>query len=186
MLNKVALLIIAIVFSSVAQAQNPPEVSRVPLQEMAKLKLLSGKWNMVVEASFDEGKTWQTTPPATVTLDYRHKNMMLAEIPDDLSTPGFHMESYITYDQYRKVFRKAAVDDVWGIMDLYEGKFNGEELVMTNLKSGTLFPVGEGKWRAFRLTIELASPKRLITIEKSDDNGKSWQPAFKAHYEKIG
>lgn len=177
--------------SSGAQSQDTPtqgkvpQESVVPLAALKKLEILSGKWQLVVDMSFDNGKTWQSSPPAVVDIHTRHKGLMLAEYPQDLNSPGFHMETYITYDQYRKVYRKAAIDDVWGIMDLYEGTIQNDMLVMTNVKAGTFFPVGNDVWRAFRLTMELTSPKRTLTIEKSDDGGATWQPAFIANYSLI-
>ncbi len=136
-----------------------------------------------VYKSKDGGKTWQPTPPQIVQISPGHKGMMLEEKPMDLSTPGFHMHSFITYDQYRKVYRKAAIDDVWGIMDIYEGNLKDGNLVLTNLKSKTYFPISEKVWRGFRLNIELKSPSRTMLIEKTDDDGKSWQPAFKVEYQ---
>jgi hypothetical protein len=107
---------------------------------------------------------------------------MLAEIPADLTSPAFHMETYITFDQYRDVYRKVAVDDVWGIMDIYDGVREGDSIVFTNLRSGTTFPVNDGVWRNFRLTLQLASPERSFLVEKSDNNGVSWEPAFRSTY----
>ena len=71
------------------------------------------------------------------------------------------------------------------LWDLYEGTLSDNKLVFTNLKSGTFFPVGDNVWRAFRLTMELTAPKRQMVIEKSDDGGQSWQPAFIAQYERV-
>lgn len=173
-------------FSVVATAEgNRPPVSEKPYAMMQKLAPLIGKWSMQTEITNDGGATWQKVPVQTVNVSFRHKDLLLAEVPETTDGPGFHMESYISYDQYRKSYRKAAVDDVWGIMDVYEGNEHHEEkdkIVFTNLKSGTFFPIAEGVWRGFRLTMEIASPTRTMMIEKTDDDGKSWQPAFRVTY----
>jgi len=182
-----ALLLISCLFWSVggSAAQDRPSVSEKPYQMMQKLAPLAGRWELVVEIKQEDGDGWQAIPPQTVDITYRHKDMLLAEIPSDTSAPGFHMESYIAYDQYRKVFRKAAVDDVWGIMDMYEGTLDGDKLVLTNLKADTSFPIRDGVWRHFRLTLELASPMRTMQIDKSDDGGETWQPAFRSTYTRL-
>lgn len=167
-----------------AQDGTRPQASEKPYAMMQKLKPLEGHWSMVTEMTQDAGKTWQAFPAEEVDLHLRHKGMILAEIPADITSPGFHMETYISFDQYREVYRKAAIDDVWGIMDMYEGTLEGNSIVFTNLKSGTTFPAGEGKWRNFRLTLELTTPTRRLHIEKSDDAGASWQPAFRVTYTK--
>ena len=165
-----------------AQESKRPPVSEKPFSMMQKLNVLEGRWAMVTEITQDDGNTWQAMPASEVVIQLRHKGMILAEVPADTSTPGFHMETYITYDQYRKVFRKAAIDDVWGIMDLYEGTFQEDAIVFDNVASGTTFPIAKGVWRNFRLRLELKSPERKFLIEKSDDAGQTWQPSFRITY----
>ena len=163
----------------IAEEQNP---SKVPHAAMQKLAFMQGDWMSVTEYTADDGKNWQVVAQAPAKVEFRQKELMLAELPVDTSTPGFHMETYITYDQYRKVYRKAAIDDAWGLMDMYEGTWQGDKLILDNLKSGTFFPNGDGTWRAFKLTIEKGEVKRLIHVDKSDDGGKSWQPSFRVTY----
>lgn len=167
---------------SSAQDEVVPAVSKAPLQAMQRLAPLVGSWSMTVFVTPDDGETWNPSPSQAVDLEFAHKGFVLEEIPTELHSPGFHMRTYLAYDQYRKVYRKVAFDDVWGVPDLYEGNFKGDQLVLTNLRSGTLFPVADGKWRGFRLTLELKEDQRWMWIEKTDDEGGSWQPAFKVEY----
>lgn len=184
--RKCILFLGTIALFSIGNAQDDavPAVSQVPLQAMQRLTPLAGAWDMTVFTTSDDGATWNPGPGQVVNLQFAHKGFMLEEIPKALDGPGFHMRSYLTYDQYRKVYRKAALDDVWGILDLYEGKLEGDRLVLTNLESGTFFPVADGKWRGFRLTLELKEDNRWIWIDKTDDEGASWQPAFKIEYKR--
>lgn len=182
------LLLLAIFCGSLqaaAQENEVPQASLQPLAQMQKLRLLTGHWNVVLEVTEDEGKTWTSMPTEKVKIAYRHKNMILSEIPADLSSPAFHMETHVTYDQFRNIYRKAAVDDVWGIMDIYDGALTNDTIVFTNLRSGTTFPIAENTWRNFKLTYQLASPVRTLVVEKSDDKGETWQAAFKATYTLI-
>ena len=179
---KPALILIAACLINSTLSAEPAQVSKIPQEKMQALAVLTGQWAMAVSITEDDGKTWQTTPAQAVDIRLSHKGMLLEEVPQDLSSPGFHMHSLISYDQYRKVYRKAATDDVWGIMDMYEGNIEDEKLVLTNLKSKTYFPISENIWRGFRLTLELKPNHRTLWIEKTDDDGKTWQAAFKADY----
>ncbi|WP_417460852.1 DUF1579 family protein [Kordiimonas sp.] len=184
-MKKLSLLLSALLVLTIpVTAQDRPKVSEKPYAMMQKLAPLAGEWSMVNEYSPDGGKTWSKAPAAVVSVEFRLKGMLLAEKPDDLDTPGFKLETDLSYDQYRDVYRKAVVDDTWGIMDVYEGTLEGDKLVMTNLKSGTTFPMGNGVERAFRLTIKIATPKRMMTIDASDDGGTTWMPAYKLTYSK--
>ena len=171
-----------VIQSQIGLAQSAPAESIVPLDMMAELSVLEGRWEMTMEVVNEETGVWQTLAPEMVDLTFRQKGLMLAEIPADLSSPAFHMETYITFDQYRNVYRKVAVDDVWGIMDIYDGSREGDSIVFNNLRSGTTFPVADGVWRNFRLTLQLSSPTRTFLVEKSDNSGESWEPAFRSTY----
>lgn len=183
-------LLLALIFLSPwamsAAAQDAvPEPSKEPLAAMERLAGMLGTWQMVTDYSPDNGKTWQKSPPARAELKLRQKGMMLVETPLDTDQPGFHLESIFGYDQYRDVYRLVAIDDYWGIVDLYEGTIDGNRLVVTNLKSGTFFPIDENTSRAFRIAIDLTGDTRQMVIHKSDDGGKTWQPNFTITYTKI-
>ena len=94
---------------AIAQAPEIPEVSRVPLAKMQALEMLAGHWQMTVYVTEDGGETWTPTPPQEVELRFAHKGMMLEEVPGDLDSPGFHMHTFITYDQYRQVYRLSLI-----------------------------------------------------------------------------
>ncbi|MEE4192797.1 MAG: hypothetical protein V2I66_14545 [Halieaceae bacterium] len=165
--------------SVTAQDVDPGAKAR---SQMDRLKVLEGEYRLVVHVTNDDGATWQQGPAQKVEIRLRHNGLLLEELPVELAEQGFHMNTYLTFDQYRSVFRKAAIDDVWGVMDIYQGKIADGTLVLTNLESGTLFPVGPDTWRGFRLSLPLVSGERTMLIEKTDDLGKSWQPAFKSVY----
>lgn len=148
--------------------------------------MLSGDWSVTIYTSEDDGDTWTAAGTEPVSIKFGHKGFMLEEVPGDLTTPGFHMHTFITYDQYRGVYRKAALDDIWGILDLYEGNIVDNKLVLDNLKSGTFFPIDEKTWRGFRLTLDLQPSNREMLVESTDDNGETWQARFKMHYVSRG
>lgn len=185
-MKKIFTLLAALaLWSSEALAQNEiPAVSKAPHAAMEKLSVLTGDWLMTAEYSADDGQTWSKGEPEHIKLSYRQKNLMLHEVPMNTDRPGFHTEIFIAYDQYRKLYRLIAVDDAWGLPDVYEGKLEDGKLVVTNLKSGTFFPMDENVWRGFRITLELNAAKRMMVVDKTDDNGKSWQPNFRITYVK--
>lgn len=162
-------------------AQSP---SDIPKTQMKTLAPLLGIYETVTEFSPDGGTTWQAGPAKKIEISLRQKGLMMAEVPLDTSGPGFHMENYLTFDQYRKVYRKAAIDDTWGVMDIYEGSFKDGQLTLTNLKSRTTFPTETGE-RFFKLMIEVKSGPRWMYIHASEDGGKSWQPSFRVSYTPV-
>ena len=177
-------LVTAFIFPASAQ-EEVPAPSRKPLAAMQKLEQLVGTWEQLSEYSPDNGKTWQKSPPARVEFSFRQKGLMLAEIPLDTHQPGFHLETFFGYDQYREVYRLVAIDDMWGLVDLYEGNIEDGKLVVTNLNSCTFFPIGPDQWRAFRISLDLHGAERKMVVDKSDDGGKTWQDNFRITYKKL-
>ena len=164
--------------------QQRPQVSIKPFKMMSQLSGLKGIWDLQTLYSDDGGDNWKDMGSVPIEIGFDQKDLMLYERPLEPNMKGFNMVSYITYDQYRKVFRKAAIDDVWGIMDIYTGNIENDKLVLTNLDSGTVFPEKDGRSRGFRLTLELKGNIRTMTIDATLDEGKTWQPNFKNIYSK--
>ena len=171
--------------ASADQPMQAPSVSKKPLEMMSKLSGLVGLWQMQTLYSPDGGAHWQDMGTVPVEIGYEQKQLMLHERPVQANTASFNMTSFITYDQYRKVYRKAAIDDVWGVMDLYTGSIENDRLVLTNLELGTLFPEPDGRLRGFKLSLELSGDQRVMMIDATLDNGESWQPSFKVIYTKL-
>lgn len=175
----IALLLIS---SSVSAEVERPKDSQKPYAMMQKLAPLVGTWSMVRERTMDGGKTWETYPATTIQVQYKQKSLMLEEAAVTLENNGFHMSIYISYDQYQQVYRQAAMEDYWGLMDISEGQLDGNTLVFTNTKSRTYYPMEGGRLRALKLRVELKSPSRMIYIDESYDEGNSWSPSFRIQY----
>lgn len=181
-----SLLIVLAFLSPAGNAQDTvPEVSKAPLQAMQALASWEGKWMVQMRYSPDNGATWQDLPPAEHEFKFREKGLILSEAPLEVNPTTFQSATYYSYDQYRQTYRVAVMDDTWGIIDIYEGNITDNKLVLTNLKSGTFFPIGNGVWRGFKLMIDLTGDtQRSFIIHKTDDGGKTWQPNFKVSYKK--
>lgn len=159
--------------------------SAEPQNRLALLEGLEGRWSMTAFMTSDGGDSWSQLSQTTVTIQYIHNNMVLKEEVENPASDAFNMLSFITWDQYRSVYRKAAIDDYWGIMDIYSGDIDDNRLVLDNLESGTFFPVESGQWRSFRLSIDLSGDERTMLVEASDDGGANWEPAFRSEYVRI-
>jgi len=186
-INMVFIMLMAVTFLSAQDKPSKrPSVSEVPYKKVQALSVLEGNWEVQTKYSPDGGATWSASPAHQVQVEIMHKGMVLAEQVLQPTNEGFTIMSFLSYDQYRNVYRFAAIDDVWGLMDIYEGTIQNEKLVLTNLKAKTFFPIGDGKWRGFRLILELKDHARKMIIDATDDYGESWKPAFIVDYKKVG
>ncbi len=83
----------------------------------------------------------------------------------------------ISYDNVRRINRVSLMDDVVGLMDIYEGRIYESGLAATNIGPGTWFPDGNSGKRHFKLRIEnTGTNSALIAVDTTTDNGMTWAP----------
>lgn len=183
MIKKSFILFALFTLPSAAQEQDP---GLTPREKMTALDYMLGTWSQTLHYSPDQGDTWQTLPPKTVTASKIMKDMAIEQKPVDLEAKGFNLLDHFTYDQYRNVYRLSIIDDTWGLMDLYEGTLVDDKLIVTNVKSGTTFPTESGGQRFFKLIFAGTAQARSLVIDSSEDGGQNWHPNFKVEFTKTG
>ena len=159
---------------------NDPGVE--PRSRVALLNGWKGDWVLSTAYSQDGGSTWQNMPENLVTYTSIQKGMAIRETVSDPTIAGFHSELTFSFDQYRNHYRLSLLDDTWGVMDMYEGEIEGDQLVMTNLRSDTSFPIGNGQSLHFKLSAALEGDTRVTDILASTDKGNSWFPYLRFTY----
>lgn len=97
------------------------------------------------------------------------------------------LQSTITYDQFRKVYRVTLLDDTLGLMDVYEGDFDTDTVLsVTNLRSDTHFPIGpNGEAMHFKLRWDLGASPITYELLMTVDGGESWDNFSKMTYTKT-
>ncbi|WDI30745.1 DUF1579 family protein [Hyphococcus flavus] len=90
----------------------------------------------------------------------------------------------LSYDPYRKVYRVSVLDDTFGLMDIYEGRFIEENiLAVTNLRADTYFPLNdEGDRLHFMLRWDMSADVKKFDVLMTRDGGASWSPYFEMTY----
>lgn len=79
-----------------------------------------------------------------------------------------------SYDQFRQLYRVAVLDDMTGLLDIYEGDFkNDSVLSVTNLRSETFYPNG-AQSIYFKLEWNISGEAPTFDVLASTDVGKTW------------
>jgi len=180
------LIVLTTIITSQAFSQEMTEVEKIPLEQMEKLTSILGEWETVHYEYTEEGN-WNKTATSTTVFTKKLKGKLIEEEIRNLTpATGFIVETSITYDQYRSLYRLAAIDDTYGLMDIYEGNLEGKKFVVTNLRAGTHFPSGDGGNIHFRLTFEeINNDNREFLVERSSDEGETWIPMVKNILKRI-
>lgn len=183
-----SVIVLTFVFSTVIsplRAENIPESAKAPAEAMAKLSGMLGEWTVVTEMINPEGD-WIEQGVDRVSVKAGLEGLMIAETHQGrVSGESLIVETDYSFDQYRNVYRAAALDNTWGLMDIYEGDLSDGALVLTNLRAGTSFVLDDGRDLNFRLTIPVSGDERVMTVDQSIDAGASWTPFFRLTYKRA-
>ena len=175
--------VLSLLFSICTHAQQQSDVSSTPRKAMQSLSVMQGEWESTMSISYDMGSSWQSKPSNKVRVDSKLNGMVLEQRNLTPSHNGWSIIVNTAYDQYRQQYRHIVMDDVWGMMDVYEGNLDEQgNLVVNNLDSETFFPGINNTWLAFRLVIELSECERQTRIQASPNNGETWIPYIRYNF----
>ena len=173
---KPIILAVFIVLQSipVVFAQTPKDRSGDARAAMEALRPMAGEWRQKVYM-WRDGK-WSEPIEERATFNFILNDLALRKLIPERDGVGVRMETTIQYDQYRNVYRKVAMDDGWGNMDIYEGKMvEPGKIIFDNIRPGT-YAIGQnGEVYYFRLTLTIEDQNaNQLLVEISSDQGKSW------------
>ena len=93
------------------------------------------------------------------------------------------LQTEFSFDQFRDRYRIAVLDNDFGLMDIYEGRFVSDALlVATNLRSDTHFPLEDGRAMHFQLRWDFSEPTVHFDVFLTVDGGANWLPFFELEY----
>lgn len=127
--------------------------------EMGRLNGLEGTWKIQPEMYRPKKKEWTPGIPFYASFNRRFDACYLQS---DLIMPlaegsAFHSVLLWSYDKYRKVYRMVALENVVGLIDVFEGVFVGDTLVMDDERSGTSAPNMSGRLEFLRISFRMVN-----------------------------
>ena len=166
---------------SPAFSQNP---SKAP--ELDKLAFLAGSWTIEHEVINPETGKWTKGKASGAEAKWAVGDRCIME------EGTFHFQDtkmplvmIYSFDPYQKVFRTAIMDGLYGLLDVYEGNFKDNKLVMTNLKSETFFQGAKGDKMAGKMVYHhMDANGYKVDYSVSYDEGKTWTHLYKIQYKR--
>ena len=86
------------------------------------------------------------------------------------------------YDRYREIYRFAWLDDKYAIFDVHEGNWDGDALVVSNIRSGTTFRFRDQELFSRMIWREITVDGFMMESDLSADGGKTWLTQAKGRY----
>ena len=161
--------------SSASEAGAPPQIRR--------LHSLIGEWDVKFESRGspdEEFVSHQITSRIVPILGGAFLQEQLS-IPASGGTP-VELLGILGYDRYRDVYRFTWLDDKYAIFDVHEGNWDGEALVVDNLRAGTTFRFKDQDFFSRMIWHEITADGFKVAADLSLDGGKAWFTQAKGHY----
>jgi hypothetical protein len=171
------------------QAAPPPGIAkylgRAP--QMERLLVLEGAWKFEQAIYRPKKQIWEKGPEFYGVFSRRYGGHYLeSEQIIPLGDGTAYMNNLIlSYDKFRKVYRMTLQENLVGLLDVFEGDFQGDTLIMDDLKSGTAPPNMNGKLEFTRISIALPAQGPALIVFAAKRKGE-WVDGFRITLTKAG
>lgn len=147
-----------------------PSSAQSEVYGIKELAYLTGKWKAVTNVMTRSG-SWKETTTDTVEFSFVKKGNYLKAVMGG----QYEYELVFSYDQFQRKYRVSSIDQVSGLLDIYEGNLQEGKLVINNVVKDTYYTMGGTNYYN-RLTLSRTSTNEaLMLIEGSGNRGEQWQ-----------
>jgi glyoxylase-like metal-dependent hydrolase (beta-lactamase superfamily II) len=146
---------------------------------MRSLRFLLGRWT----GSQTPGDTSRTPLPQPIEITSEVVPVLGgAAFEGRMTTPGYRFVLTFSYDVAQQLYRVAALDDVSGLLDIFEGKIGADgALTVDNLRLGTFYVNQRGERVHSRLRFAPTEGGLFrLDVSETVDRGANWTPS--SHY----
>jgi glyoxylase-like metal-dependent hydrolase (beta-lactamase superfamily II) len=144
------------------------------------LRFLLGRW-MGTQVRADTSRSGsRSSAPAALEISSEFVPVLGgAAYEGRMTAPGYRFVLTLSYDVAQQRYRVGALDDVTGLLDIYEGALLGDgALVVDNVRAGTYYPNARGEHVHTRLTFTPTAGELFrLDVFESTDGGRTWSPA---------
>lgn len=148
-----------------------------------RLHFMIGEWDIQAYSMGDDGNWVESPLPKYTKIEPLFDGVFLQEREVPMLLGGATVRFFImwSYDKYRERYRMLACDDHEGLMDILEGNYTGDTIVVNNLNTGTAVLDTESQPIYLRLSSTKNSEDSFTDeMHESVDGGHHWLPVYRA------
>ncbi len=151
--------------------------------EMTPLSFLPGEWRIELFTPVDAEEAeprWQAWDTTSSRFEAIYGGAFIREIGDgfpvgrnSIGAEGFNRWAYqatFSWDRFQRVYRATYIDNITGLLDIYQGPLDDGQLILTNLHTGTYNTLGtDGSVQFGRVILsEIADDRFVMTWQTVD------------------
>jgi len=163
------------------QESSAPE-SGAPSQIQGLYSMI-GEWDVQFEARGGPDESFKSHQITSSIIPILNGAFLQEQLSIPTSSGEYvNLAGILGYDRYREVYRFAWLDDKYAIFDVHEGNWDGDALVVDNLRSATTFRFGDLDFFSRMTWREITDEGFMIESDLSMDGGKTWFTQAKGRY----
>lgn len=168
-----------------AQTATSQEGTGVP-PEMGRLATLAGEWEVDFESRGDPNGSFtrlQTTSTITTLLNGAFLQERVS-MPTPKGRP-IELIGIWSYDRFRSVYRFAWLDDTYTLFDVHEGTWEGQALVVSNVRARTTLLMGGQEIFSRMIWSQISADAFNVESLASTDGGTTWFTQGRGRYSRL-
>ncbi len=143
------------------------------VEAIERISFMTGEWILKSKYINQEGQ-WIDNPNGKAVIRYDFDSLGLYdESIFYFFGRRFGTRSLIGYESQRGVYRFMIMDDLIGYPDVHQGSFEGEDLVLTNVETGTAF-IDNGKEIFYKSIYRSEGIDKFSMIIESSSDRVNW------------
>jgi hypothetical protein len=152
---------------------------------MKRLAPMAGTWRVETEFFRPKLARWDKGEAFTALVTMRYEGLYIeTELVPPFGTQGYATRMAFSFDKFRKTYRMALIENIVGLLDIFEGGFNGDTLWVDNRRTGTMGPNMAGQLEANRMALRFDGADAFtLTIQAWRDNG--WVDGMRYRFTRL-
>jgi hypothetical protein len=153
--------------------------------EMERLAPMEGTWKVDVELYRPKLQRWDKGEGFTAYFSRKYGGHFIeTELVSATGTQGYVAQVAFSYDKYRKRYRAFFRDSIFGLLDIFEGNFEGNRLLIDNRVTGTAGPPMNGNLEPNRLAMKFETPNRF-TLDVQRWGNEQWVDGMRYSFSRL-
>lgn len=142
--------------------------------EMEPFQALVGTWNVAQQFYRPKRGIWENGPNFSMTFTARYEGMFIDsnQVIPFTKEQNWRNTLILSYDKFRRVFRLAMMDGIVGLMDIFEGVREGDQVVLDDVRTNTPGPNMRGDLECIRMALSFPGPDRFRIAAQARREGR--------------
>lgn len=153
---------------------------------LERLRFMIGEFDVSVESKAPMLRRWLVTEAESTISEDVYGSLLEEKAGLVLADAPFEARRLFSFDRFRERYRMTHFDNTTSHLDVLEGNFDGNRLVMSDVATGTVWESYGKKVNTRFIYHDIGGDGYKLDVEVSEDGGTSWTLDYRMTYLRKG